>query len=24
VGAVLFLREGLNWRQLSQETHVET
>jgi uncharacterized protein (TIRG00374 family) len=23
VGAVLFLREGLNWRQLSQETHVE-
>ena len=23
VGAVLFLREGLNWRQLSQETHAE-
>ncbi|MDQ6800764.1 MAG: flippase-like domain-containing protein [Acidobacteriota bacterium] len=23
VGAILFLREGLNWRQLSQETHVE-
>lgn len=23
VGGILFLREGLNWRQLSQETHVE-
>jgi glycosyltransferase 2 family protein len=23
VGAVLFLREGLNWRQLKQETHAE-
>ena len=23
VGGVLFLREGLNWRQLSQETHAE-
>lgn len=23
VGLVLFLREGLNWRQLSQETHAE-
>jgi uncharacterized membrane protein YbhN (UPF0104 family) len=23
VGAILFLREGLNWRQLSQETHAE-
>ena len=23
VGAVLFVREGLNWRQLSQETHAE-
>jgi glycosyltransferase 2 family protein len=23
VGGILFLREGLNWRQLSQETHAE-
>ena len=23
LGAILFLREGLNWRQLSQETHAE-
>jgi glycosyltransferase 2 family protein len=23
MGSVLFLREGLNWRQLSQETHAE-
>jgi len=23
VGTILFLREGLNWRQLSQETHAE-
>jgi uncharacterized protein (TIRG00374 family) len=23
VGVILFLREGLNWRQLSQETHAE-
>lgn len=23
VGAILFLREGLNWRELSKETHVE-
>ncbi|HJT15860.1 MAG TPA: lysylphosphatidylglycerol synthase transmembrane domain-containing protein [Thermoanaerobaculia bacterium] len=23
IGTILFLREGLNWRQLSQETHAE-
>jgi len=23
LGAILFVREGLNWRQLSQETHAE-
>ncbi len=23
VGAILFFHEGLNWRQLSQETHAE-
>jgi glycosyltransferase 2 family protein len=23
VGAILFLHEGLNWRELSQETHIE-
>ena len=23
IGGILFLREGLNWRQLSQETHAE-